>query len=88
MSRAHRFVAILIMWTVAGMFHMLGVMMFAPGAPLYEIAEPAVGVLIKDGWRVDVYLHLVRNIPLLIVGFSLLWGFASEYENQRVTNYR
>lgn len=70
---------------VAAMMHLLAIMLFAPNAPLYDIAAPAVGTFVEQGWRTDFYRHMARDIPLLIVAFSLIWAFASEYEAQKIT---
>lgn len=85
MSRAYRFAAIIVLWIVAATMHLLAVQLFAPGTALYQFAGPAVGTFVGEHWREDFYRHMVRNIPLLIVAFSFIWGFASEYEAQRIT---
>jgi hypothetical protein len=88
MSRAYRYAAIIILWITAGMMHYLGVMLFAPGSALYQLVEPAIGPMLDPGWRDQFYEHMVRNIPLLIVAFSFIWAFASEYQAQKITRGR
>lgn len=88
MSRAARFVAIIIIWLVAAMCHFLGIILFAPGTSLYQFAEPAVGVFVEEGWREGIYLAFTQYVPMLLVAFSFIWAFASEYEAQKLTSYR
>lgn len=81
MSRTGRFATIGLIWILALFIHYFGVILFAPGTQVYALVEPGVGTFVEAGYRENMYLVFVQYIPLLFVGGSLLWGFATEYEN-------
>lgn len=88
MSRVQRFASIIILWVIAGMSHLFATMLFAPGTPLYEFAGDGVGTIVREGFRQDFYTAMVFHIPIILVAFSLLWAFASEYQYQKITTRR
>jgi hypothetical protein len=85
MNRAYRFAVIGFIWILAMIIHYFGATIFAPGTDVYALGAPGVGTFIEAGWRDDMYTVFVQYIPLLFVAMSLVWGFASEYEQQRNT---
>lgn len=88
MSRAYRYATIGLMWILAITCHWFGTVFFAPGTDVYVLAAPGIGTFIEEGWRATQYKVFVQYIPLTIIGLSLLWGFATEYEDAVNTGVR
>lgn len=85
MSRMGRYTTIGLIWILAIFIHYFGIILFAPNAELWGIAADGVGTFIDAEWRGQMYKVFVQYIPLLFVALSLLWGFASEYEDALLT---
>jgi len=88
MSRVYRYATIGLMWILAMTIHWFGTVFFAPGTEVYLLADPGVGTFVEAGWRETQYKVFAQYIPLLFIGFSLLWGFATEYEDAVNTGVR
>jgi len=88
MTRMYRFATIGLIWILAIVIHYFGVIFFASNAPLWSLAADGVGMYIESGWRDNMYKIFVQYIPLLFIALSLLWGFATEYEDALLTNRR
>lgn len=88
MSRVYRFATIAIIWICAFLMHNFATIYFAPGTTTFALAEPGVGLYIDENWAENMYRVFVRDIPLIFVGGSLLWGFAKEYEDAQLGGYR
>lgn len=86
MTRMYRFTTIGLIWILAIFIHYFGIILFAPNAELWSLAEPGIGTYIEAGWRETMYKVFVQYIPLLFIALSLLWGFASEYEDALLTS--
>lgn len=86
MSRGYRFAVAATLWIFAAIMHYVAIEMFAPGNALWELAQPAVnGGMVAGGWRDQMYKIFAQYVPLLIIGFTVLWLFISEYESQTTT---
>lgn len=82
MSRAFRFATIGVIWIAAAACHWFGVTYFAPGnGEIFMLAADGVGTFVDGGWREQQYRVFAQYIPLIMVGGSLVWGFAKEYED-------
>lgn len=88
MNRTYRFATIGMIWILALVCHWFGVTFFAPGTDIHALAAPGVGTFIESGYRETMYLVFVQYIPLLFVALTLLWGFATEYEDAVFTRTR
>ena len=88
MTRVYRYATIGLIWILAIVIHYFGVVLFAPNAPLWDLASGGVGMYIDGSWRDTMYKVFVQYIPLLFVALSMLWGFATEYEDALLTNRR
>lgn len=88
MSRAYRFAVMTIIIMLAVITHYFGTALFHPSGDIAALVDPAVGVFIDADFTDTMYMIFSQIIPLLLVGFAFIWGFASEYEQQTTTTRR
>lgn len=88
MSRLFRFATIGIIWILAIVCHWAGINFFAPGGQLWFLADPSTTTYVEDGWREGMYLVFAQRVPLIMIGGSLAWGIAKEYEDAVIGGYR
>lgn len=89
MSRGYRFAVVGVFWVFAFAVHYIGITMFAPDTALWDLGDIAISAgFIDPGWREQLYFLFAQAAPLLLLGFSTAWLFASEYEAQTVTRRR
>lgn len=88
MSRGYRYATIGLLWILAMACHWFGTVFFAPGTQVYALVEPGIGTYVETGWRATQYKVFAQYLPLIFVGFSLVWGFAKEYEDAVNTGVR
>ncbi len=88
MSRAFDFVVVGVIWIVAIVVHMIGIELFAPGTPLYEIAVDGTAAM-NGGERADLWHEILTVwVPLLAMGGISAWAMVREYRRQAVTAAR
>lgn len=88
MSRAFDFTVIGVIISVAVVVHLIGVNLFIPGTPLYEIATDGTEAM-NGQQRADMWAQaLVIWVPLLSSGGIISWGFIREYRRQATTAAR
>lgn len=89
MSRGYRFAVAATLWIFAVAIHYVGVEMFAPSGAMWDLAQPAIdNGWVGASWRDQMYKTFAQFVPLLVMGFSLIWLFVSEYEAQTTTTRR
>lgn len=84
MSRAFDFTVVGVVWVVAIVVHMIGLNLFAPGTPLYEMAEGATAL---DGAeKAHLWFQILAIWMPLISGAGITaWAVLREYRRQAVT---
>lgn len=88
MSRAFDFVVVGVIWTIAVAIHVMGIELFAPGTPLYELAATDTETM-NGAERADLWFEiLVVWVPMIAVGGITAWAFLREYRRQAVTAVR
>jgi len=79
MSRAFDFVVIAVIWIIAIVIHMMGVELFAPGTPLYDLATDGTAAMNGQA-RADLWYQMLTVwVPLLAASGITAWGFIREY---------
>lgn len=85
MSRAFDFVVVGVIWVIALVIHLIGVELFAPGSPLFEIATSGTGTM-NGTERAEQWHQIIAVwVPLLAAGGISAWAFVREYRRQAVT---
>lgn len=79
MTRIFDFTVAGVITIIAVVVHLMGIELFAPGTPLYELATDGTGAL--DGQaRADLWYEIISLwIPLLAVAGIWAWAFVREY---------
>lgn len=85
MSRAFDFVVVGVIWIIALVIHLIGIELFAPGTPLFEIATS--GTEVMNGQKRAELWHEIITVwaPLFAAGGISAWAFVREYRRQAVT---
>lgn len=87
MSRAFDFVVISIVVIIAVVIHTIGLELFRPGTPLYDLAASASNM--NGQKRADLWWQILSIwVPLMASGGIMLWGVIREYRRQALTNQR
>jgi sterol desaturase/sphingolipid hydroxylase (fatty acid hydroxylase superfamily) len=88
MSRGFDFTVVTVVWIVAVVIHRMGIELFQPGSPLYEIAangnSNVNGAQLADLW----FQILSIWVPLMAAGGILAWAMIREYRRQTITAAR
>lgn len=85
MSRAFDFTVVGVIISVAVIVHLIGVNLFIPGTPLYDLATDGTEAM-NGQQRADMWAQaLVIWVPLLSSGGILAWAFVREFRRQATT---
>lgn len=88
MSRAFDFVLVGIIYVIALVVHLMGIELFAPGSPLYELAATDNAVM-HGQERADMWYEVLTLwVPLIGCAGISAWAFVREYRRQAITAVR
>jgi hypothetical protein len=85
MSRAFDFTVVAVIWIIAAVVHRIGLALFAPGQPLFELAANGNQVL-NGASRAWLWSQiLIMWVPLIAAGGILVWAVFREYRRGAAT---
>lgn len=86
MTRSFDFVLMGVIWIVAIVVHMMGVELFSPGTPLYEMASTGTEAM-NGAERAQLWYEVLTVwVPMIAAGGITFWSFVREYRRQAVTS--
>lgn len=87
MTRAYDFVVVGVIYIIAIVIHLMGVNLFQPGSPLYELASTAQNM--NGAQRAQLWYEILSLwVPILASGGITAWAFIREYRRQANTALR
>lgn len=87
MSRAFDITVMGVIYIVALVIHLMGLELFAPGTPLYDLAAGAANL--KGEERANLWYQILTVwVPMMAIGGITAWAFIREYRRQAVTAAR
>jgi len=88
MSRAFDFTVLGVIYIIAIIIHLMGIELFSPGTPLYNLATDGTQTM-NGAERAQLWYEILTVwVPMLAMGGITCWGFIREYRRQAVTAAR
>lgn len=85
MSRAFDFVVVGVIWVIAIVIHVMGIELFAPSAPLHELASTGTSAM-QGSSRADLWYEILSLwVPLMAAAGISAWAIVREYRRQAAT---
>lgn len=85
MTRVFDITVVMVITIIAAVVHLMGIELFAPGTPLYEMATSGTEVL-NGPARAQLWFEIISTwVPMLGTGGIWAWAIIREYRRQSAT---